>query len=204
MTRSKPPPPPTEPVLKRAAARYIQRYGGPRAAVERALERLLHRAHPHHDFDPSQARHHIRSILDRLESTGLLDDRAWARSRAIRLASRGTSVPGIHQHLTARGISPDLVRELLRELRDRLPELDRVLAARHARRRRLGPFRPESARARHRQRDLAALGRSGFSFETARQVIDAESAHELHAWGEQLESARPGAAPSSVQSADTR
>jgi regulatory protein len=46
-------------------------------------------------------------------------------------------------------------------------------ALRYARRRRLGPFRLEG-RAERRDRDLAALGRQGFDYETARRVIDCQ------------------------------
>ena len=42
-----------------------------------------------------------------------------------------------------------------------------------ARRRRLGPFRT-AGRAEHRDKDLAALGRVGFSYQMAKRVVDAE------------------------------
>ena len=42
-----------------------------------------------------------------------------------------------------------------------------------ARRKRLGPYRGEDRRAEFRQKDMAALGRAGFDYQTARAVIDA-------------------------------
>ncbi len=47
-----------------------------------------------------------------------------------------------------------------------------------ARRRRLGPFRL-AAREENRQRDMAVLGRAGFSFEIARKIVEADDVAAL-------------------------
>ena len=52
-------------------------------------------------------------------------------------------------------------------------------ALRYARRRRLGPYRPDGERAERRARDLAALDRQGFGYAVACRVIDAEDLDEL-------------------------
>jgi regulatory protein len=52
-------------------------------------------------------------------------------------------------------------------------EADLTAARRLAQRRRLGPWRAKN-RAEHRMKDIAALGRAGFSYDTARAVIDGE------------------------------
>ena len=48
-----------------------------------------------------------------------------------------------------------------------------------ARRRRLGPFRPEKDRKDKRLRDLAAMARAGFAFDIAKKVIDAKDPDAL-------------------------
>lgn len=63
----------------------------------------------------------------------------------------------------------------------RTPADELKAAARLVRRRRLGPLRPRADRAEHRERDLAVLGRAGFSFEVARKVILVESDEALDA-----------------------
>lgn len=47
------------------------------------------------------------------------------------------------------------------------------------RRRRLGPYRPAGTRAAHRQKDLAALARAGFSLDMARKVLAAGNPEAL-------------------------
>jgi regulatory protein len=53
-------------------------------------------------------------------------------------------------------------------------ETDLAAALALAKRRRLGPFRSPGVRAANRMRDLAALGRAGFAYDIARQVIDGD------------------------------
>ena len=48
-----------------------------------------------------------------------------------------------------------------------------------ARRRRLGPYRPDNERKDKRARDLAAMARAGFDYDVARKVIDAASVDAL-------------------------
>ena len=57
------------------------------------------------------------------------------------------------------------------------PDLAAALA--FARRRRLGPFRPQGERAARRLKDLAALARQGFAADLARRIVDAEDLEEL-------------------------
>ena len=49
------------------------------------------------------------------------------------------------------------------------------------RRRRLGPYRAEGARAEWRQKDLATLARAGFGLDLARRVLAAATAEALEA-----------------------
>ena len=57
------------------------------------------------------------------------------------------------------------------------PEMTAALA--YARRRRLGPYRPEAERADHRDKDMAALGRQGFAYDLVRRIIQAEDPQAL-------------------------
>jgi len=50
-------------------------------------------------------------------------------------------------------------------------------AAAYARRRRLGPFRRPDQRDEKRDKDLAALARQGFGYDTATRIIDSDLDH---------------------------
>ncbi len=107
-------------------------------------------------------------MLDRYEERGLLNDKVYAEGRVQALRRRGLSGRGIALKLQVKGVDRDTVAATLEEDETTDPEA----ALNFARRRRLGPFRPEGKRAEHRDRDMAALGRAGFDYGTARGVID--------------------------------
>ena len=129
--------------------------------------------------DASQGAALVQRVLARLQENGLLDDGVYAEARARSLHGQGASRRGIQARLRRDGIAAELVapalEALARDVGD--PELAAGIAL--ARRRRLGPFRPASDRPERRMQDLASLGRAGFSFHTARAIIDAESEADL-------------------------
>jgi regulatory protein len=106
-----------------------------------------------------------------------LDDAAFARVRALRLHGRGKSVRAIRAELTQKGVAEMEIGAALAALAEETPEdspPDLEAAKRTAKRRRLGPWRPEDQRFERREKDLAALARAGFSYSVAKQVIDGE------------------------------
>ncbi len=101
-----------------------------------------------------------------------MNDAAYAEARVRRLVRRGVSVGAVRQHLAARGVGSALVADGLEALRAECADPARSAACAYVRRRRLGPFRTDpEERARLRDKDLAALGRAGFSYAIAREVL---------------------------------
>jgi regulatory protein len=108
-------------------------------------------------------------VVARTVSTDLVDDRRYAEGRIASFRRRGASARGIKAKLAAKGVGRETVETALAEENGG----DRAAAQAHARRRKLGPYRP-GERAAFRQKDLAVLARAGFSFDVAREVIDGE------------------------------
>ena len=159
--------------LESAALAYLQRYATSAANLRTVLMRRVHRAAQAHDDDPAVGAALVDALVDRYMRSGLLDDQAYAQGRAASLHRRGISRRGIIARLTAKGVAPTVIEEILSELRDTHANLDLDAACNYARRRRLGPWR-SAGRAERRERDLAALARQGFGYELALRVIDAE------------------------------
>jgi len=95
------------------------------------------------------------------------------------LRRRGTSSRGVSAKLAAKGVPREVVESAMQAERDALPDgeaeaIEAQAAHAYAKRRRLGPHRRPDIRAAHRDRDLAALARAGFSYGLARRVVDAE------------------------------
>lgn len=169
--------------LENAALHYLGRFSASSAHLKRVLLRRVDRSLRVHGGDADEARRLVDALIERFNRSGLLDDAAFAAGKARSLRRRGTSRSVIAKTLRAKGVSADQTETAMEELAAERSEEDGngdlAAAARLAQRKRLGPFRPKDARADLRQRDMAALARAGFSYDVARQIIDADSVGEL-------------------------
>lgn len=161
--------------LERAALAYLDRFPASAATLRRVLMRRLRRAAGNEAFDPARAEALVAGLLSRLAEAGLIDDDRYAGALARNLLGRGVAPAMIAHRLAAKGITRDaaeriaasLIAEAAEEGRDADLEAARALA----RKRRLGPWRTRAADRDRRERELAVLGRAGFSRRIARQVL---------------------------------
>ena len=161
--------------LENAALWYLTRFQATAQSLERMLMKRVRRSAQHHGTDPEEGRAVVTDLIDRYRRAGLLDDAAYARARALTLHQRGLSLRLIRARLSEKGVPGADIDGALAELAEELAdegEPDLIAARRYARRRRLGPWRPEAQRQERRDKDLAALARAGFSYDIARTVLD--------------------------------
>jgi len=118
----------------------------------------------------------IAELLERYQSSGLIDDRRFAQNFARSQRDRGASKRMIEQKLRLRGVSTELASEVLVTPDSRASELEAAQA--FARRRRLGPHRSPETRAGFRHKDLMALARAGFDYDTATRVVGNSSSED--------------------------
>ena len=167
--------------LKQGALRYLGQRDASRAQLRRVLVRRVDRALRVHGGDRDEALGWVDEVLVYCERLGYLEDARYARGKARSMRRRGASERKIRAKLAEKGVAGELVDAPL-EAEGGDAEL--VAALRLVRRRRFGPFaRAEVDRDAHRKQ-LAALGRAGFGYDTARRALemDREEAEErLHA-----------------------
>jgi regulatory protein len=158
------------------ALSYLARF----ASSEEGLRRvLLRRARRHLRGDAAslgRVSHEVEALLSRYRETGLLDDAAYAESRARSLWQRGASRAAIAHALRAKGIARALVEGVLDRLRGENPDPDLAAACAFARRRRLGPFRRAAADLARERRSFA---RAGFDRRTAEAVLACRDPAEI-------------------------
>jgi regulatory protein len=167
--------------LEAWAFHYLSRYAASSAHLRKLMQRKIERSASIHGTDPVADAELADALIAKLRRLGLLDDQAFAKGQALSLSRRGHGLRSITARLTAKGLDRAEIETALEALAAENPLPDLTAAAAFARRRRLGPFRPEAARAQARARDLATLGRRGFDYQTARQVVDADSPEALEA-----------------------
>lgn len=174
------PRPATPERLEKAALHYLERYASSAENLRRVLMRRVYRSAELHDTDPAAGEKSVSDLIDRYRRAGLLDDKAYSTARAASLHRQGKSSRAIRQALSLKGVDEDTVSAALDALRDEVgSETDLRAAVNYARRRRIGPWRSMENREPNRERDLAALGRQGFSYDIARKVIEADEPDDV-------------------------
>lgn len=167
--------------LENVALWYLQRFAASTESLRRVLVRRVEKSVRAHGTDRTEGIAAIEDIIARFVRTGLLDDRTYAAARASSLHRCGVSAHGIRARLRAKGVGHDDIEGALGGLRDEAAEPDFAAAVAYARRRRIGPYRTRGNRVALRERDLAALARQGFDYDTARRVVDASDTDALEA-----------------------
>lgn len=168
----KPPKPLTRERLEKAALAYLERYASSAANLRRVLARRAQRAAEiPGSADPAQARAWIETLIERYRAAGLLNDAAYAEAQARSARRLGRSSRAIGERLKAKGVDRETAARALANADEDAAQPEETAALSFARRRKLGPFR-KAARREHRERDMAALARAGFSYDIARNVID--------------------------------
>jgi regulatory protein len=165
------PPAPDEASLREAGLNYLARYATTEAGLRQVLYRRIdawaRKAAGEDDVGErvAAAKSSVAAVIARLVELGLLNDAAFAESRARGLALNGRSHRAIAAQLMAKGIAADRARAVL-------PETELVSALILARKRRIGPFR--TAAADH-NRELGVLARAGFPRSIAMRALAMET-----------------------------
>lgn len=164
--------------LERLAIRHLDRYATSAANLKAVLTRSVYRIELAQEESFPEAPAWIDSTIESLLTRGYIDDRKFAISQAQRMSGRGVSSRRIQHNLRQKGVPPQIARDAVTQACGEGGELRAALH--YARRHRLGPFRldPE-LRASTRERDLATLGRSGFCYEIAATIVEAQDSESL-------------------------
>lgn len=166
--------------LANIALHYLERYASSSENLRRVLERRVYKASLHHDdLNTDTAAGWIDDLIKRYQDAGLLNDLTYAESRARSLMARGTAARVIRMKLMEKGVDGDTIDQALEALTEEAPDPELHAAIKLARRRRLGPYADPVKREEKKDRDLAAMARSGFSYDMARRIIECDDKDEL-------------------------
>ena len=169
--------------LQNAAAFYLERYPSSAEGLRRVLNHRVAKAKMLDAPIMDNVQQAIEAVVAKFVDAGVIDDKAFAQTKARSLHRRGTSSRLTRQKLKMAGVDGDTLDEAMEGLD---VELDATPAQRElraaaalARRRRLGPYRSAEDRKDHRARDLATMARAGFAYDVAKKVIDAKDPDSL-------------------------
>ena len=169
--------------LQNAATFYLERYPSTAEGLRRVLNRRVRKAEMFDAPVMENVRQAIDAIVAKFVDAGVIDDKAFAQTKARALHRRGTSTKLTRRRLQMAGVDGDTLDKAMVALDEELDtdpgRREWTAAVALARRRRLGPYRPIKERRDKRARDLAAMARAGFDYDVARKVIDAADVDAL-------------------------
>ena len=162
---------PSPECLRRRALFYLQRFATSRAHLERVLLRRALSDARELGLEPGPVRADVTGLLDDLERSGLLSDRAFAEGRAHSLIERGMALRAVRAALAGKGVDQALIDEVLAAaVTDENPDWEAAKV--FARRRKIGPWRTGPADERTITRELGKLARAGFDYGIARRIVE--------------------------------
>src|SRR3954466_9967807 len=145
--------------LQNAATFYLERYPSTAEGLRRVLNRRVRKAEMAEAAIIDDVKQTIDVIVAKFVDAGVIDDKAFAQTKARSMHRRGTSSRLTRQKLKMAGVDSDTLDEAMQGLDVALagtPAQRELRApAALARRRRLGPYRLAEDRKDHRPRDLA-------------------------------------------------
>lgn len=165
--------------LENAALYYLQRYSSSAENLRRVLLRRVERSAQAHDTDRAEGAEFVADIVSRYVASGLVDDRLYAEGKARSFHRRGLAPRAISQRLREKGVSAEDIEQAIGSLAADGENVELRAAVNLARRRRLGPYSLRGRTEERNSKDLAALARAGFSYSTAKTIIDAENPEDL-------------------------
>ncbi len=174
--QGKKPRPVTPERLHNAAIAYMGRFSTTAENLRRVLARRIAKAE---DLEPeakTALKAHIDTLIEKYQTLGYLNDTAYVEGKVASLRRAGTSKRTISQKLRFKGASAEDIETVLEAEDDGTSDSNAAWI--FARRKKLGPYRGEETRRDFRQKDMAAMGRAGFDYQTARSVIDAPEKHD--------------------------
>ena len=165
--------------LRNSALYYLECYESSAAHLRRLLLAKVERSARFHGTESSEGTACVEGLIAEFLEHGLLDDARYAEGRALVLHRRGNSARAIRAGLALKGIDAEPIEQALGKLAAQAADPELAAALAYARRRRLGPYRSPETRPAARERDLASLGRRGFTYDLARRVIETRDMREL-------------------------
>lgn len=164
----------TQKRLYNIALYYLSRYESTTEKLRSVLERRVLKAQSEGLETPPEAKEWIQDIINEMQRLGYIDNKRFAENTFRRLSQAGKSVRTITTKLKMAGIEEQAIEDIYDSQEESTFELDLKAAQKLVQKKKLGIYRPLALRQDMRQKDLATLGRAGFSYETAVKALDGQ------------------------------
>lgn len=170
-TKKRPPKPPTKARLKNIALYYLERFETSEDNLRAVLKRRIDKyAFFDKEYDKTKAYFFVDEIVKECCEKNFVNDERFSEFKINSYLRAGKPKRYIEQKLKQKGISEQTINQLFEKIE--YNEFD--IALLFAQKKKIGPFREsEAKREECKQKDLASLVRAGFSFDVAKDILEA-------------------------------
>lgn len=163
----------TRSYLLNATYSYLQKFATTEKNLMDVLDRKARRRLPETDHEDlyDQAKVWIAEIVEKSVEQGLVNDRSFAEVRAASLLRSGNSKMKISQKLQAKGVSGEIVSDVMDILSEQHEDIDLLAAVKYARKRRFGAFSLRHDGEEIMEKELASMCRAGFSYGLSSKIL---------------------------------
>ena len=165
--------------IERAAQYHIARFATSSENLRQVLKRRILRASKYHNTDITASLELVDKLIRHYLERGILDDKCYALTQALKMNRRGKSIKYIRSWLYKKYISKKIINNVLKELFSNNNNPDLIAALSFARKRQFGPYRKKNDGISEIDKEYAAFARSGFSYSLAKQIIEAQNIENL-------------------------
>ena len=152
---------------------YLERFDASSLKIKQMLERRIYKEKQKGAFIPNDTDKIIQSVIQRMQSLGYINDERYTQNQVRNLAQAGKSKKQILNKLKQSGISDKLILETLTAFEEDNESSDLTRAEKWLKKHKKGQFRTKNT-SEFYKKDLAALARAGFSYETAVTALKIE------------------------------
>lgn len=158
--------------LENAALYYLQRYATSAENLRRVLMRKVKRSCTFHQTTVEDFAPLVDELIVRYTNVGLVDDKNFAQAKVTSLRRQGHSGRSIIARLQVKGLTTAQIEAAMKNVDEGQDDAEISAAHAYARRKKLGPYRRKAVTdPKDLQKEMAAMGRAGFSYEIARKAL---------------------------------
>ena len=141
----------------RSAMLYLERYDASRLMMQQVLERKVYRLQENLNLYKEE----IQKVLTALEEKGFLNEQRYVGNQVRILSNSGKSKNFIFQKLKAKGISENMILDVLQKSEDLLSEEEKIHIF----------IRKKCLHISEYEKRLSKLLRAGFSYELVKKYF---------------------------------
>lgn len=155
--------------LKNIGLYYLKRFESSVENLRMVLKRRVDAyAKENPQWNKAEGYQWVEDVLADFERLHYLDDSRYAEIKVRSYLNSGKPARYIENKLRQKGISAAQINDILAEQEYNPLEMAKALA----KRKKIGPFRPQEQQKEFRQKDMAALVRAGFDYDVVCQVLE--------------------------------